>query len=214
LIPELVDEDALRSRLAATLGAVGAGAASAGIATDVTVRYGEAHRAYHTLRHVAECLKWFDETRGLAREAEAVELAIWFHDVVYDPKQPDNERRSGEFAAKALVSGGVDGALAERVRLLVLATAHDDAERAGDAALLCDIDLSILGSSHWRFVEYEGQVRREYAHVTDDEFRAGRLRVVRAFAVSDRIYRTEYFADRLEIDARLNIGRSIRRLGG
>jgi predicted metal-dependent HD superfamily phosphohydrolase len=49
------------------------------------------------------------------------------------------------------------------VRDLILATRHDVSPPGGDAALLVDVDLAILGSPAERFDEYERQVRQEYS---------------------------------------------------
>src|SRR5262245_66185655 len=47
-------------------------------------RYAEPHRYYHTSRHIAECLAEVDHVRHLARDPVAVELALWFHDAIYE----------------------------------------------------------------------------------------------------------------------------------
>ena len=72
--------------------------------------YCESHRAYHTLAHVAHALKEFDSVRELAKDPDAVELALWFHDVVYDIGARNNEEESARLAAA--VAGGMDEVLA------------------------------------------------------------------------------------------------------
>jgi len=59
-------------------------------------RYKEAGRAYHTLEHIEHCLNEFDEVRNLANDPNAVELALWYHDVIYDTKRQDNEELSAD----------------------------------------------------------------------------------------------------------------------
>ena len=65
-------------------------------------RYTEPQRAYHTLQHIEESLVLFASVHHLAENPVDVELAIWFHDVIYDPKASDNEERSTGFAVGAL----------------------------------------------------------------------------------------------------------------
>ena len=56
-------------------------------------RYSEPHRRYHTLQHLAECFAAFDEIADLAQHPADVELALWFHDAIYDTRRSDNEQR-------------------------------------------------------------------------------------------------------------------------
>jgi len=60
-------------------------------------RYSEAHRAYHTLQHIAECFDQFDHVRD-AESPGTVGLALWFHDAVYDTRAHDNEAESARYA--------------------------------------------------------------------------------------------------------------------
>src|SRR5688572_26821269 len=78
--------------------------------------YGEPHRHYHNLQHISDCLAEFDRARHFVREPEAVEMALWFHDAVYDPKAPDNEERSADLAEACLVEGGLSKSFIGRVR--------------------------------------------------------------------------------------------------
>ena len=45
--------------------------------------YGEPARHYHNLVHLAEVLEAFDTLREESVHPDLVELAVWFHDVVY-----------------------------------------------------------------------------------------------------------------------------------
>lgn len=176
-------------------------------------RYGEPHRAYHTLEHVRACLAHFDTVRSLLRQPAHVELAIWFHDVVYDPHAADNEAQSARWAQNALLDGGASPADAQRVATLIRLTKHhapphDDS----DAHLLLDVDLAILGAEPTAFDAYERQIRQEYAWVPWPEFVRRRAEILRGFLARPTIYRTEPFQQQLETPARQNLERSIARL--
>lgn len=174
--------------------------------------YSEPHRAYHTIAHLESCLRQFDSARQLAADANEIEAGLWFHDAIYDTHRSDNEERAALWATAALCGVGVSASHANRVEALVLATRHHEATDDADAALLLDIDLSILGSAPEQFDLYEEQVRREYAWVSDDDFRGGRRAILEKLRGRPRIYQTDFFHARYEAQARENLARSLLKL--
>ena len=169
----------------------------------------EPQRRYHTLQHLAECLAHLEPVRQLAEAPGEVELALWFHDAVYDVRGHDNEARSAAWAADELRAAGVAGAAATRVRDLVMSTRHAALPETLDEELLVDIDLAILGAGAARFAEYERQIRAEYAFVPEATFRARRRVVLAAFLDRARIYGTPRLHDELEPRARANLAKAI-----
>ena len=129
----------------------------------VIARYREPHRRYHTLQHLGECLGLFKIARSLSFCAAEVEVALWFHDAIYDVKRSDNEEQSAEWAKTAIVRSGASVEAATLVHSLVMVTKHTRMPRGPEEQLLVDIDLSVLGSNKERFAEYERQIREEYA---------------------------------------------------
>lgn len=175
-------------------------------------RYAEPQRRYHTVRHLDECFARFERVRVRAERAGEMDLALWYHDAVYDPHASDNEARSAELAARAMQRAGLAAESRERVRDLILATRHDAPAAPGDAALLVDTDLGILAADPERFDEYEREIRAEYAWVPTLLFRQKRMQVLQGFVDRDRIYTSGAF-DADESPARRNLVRSIARLG-
>ena len=174
--------------------------------------YSEPHRRYHNQHHIADCLIEFDRAKTSAVNPMAVELAIWFHDAVYDPRAVDNEERSAELATLWLNKFNADTALTDAVGRLVLTTKHHDGSTHGDAPLLVDVDLSILGQSPERFWTYEQQIREEYAWVDKSVFTSKRAEILERFLTRERIYQTDFFCQRLEAQARENLSASVKRL--
>lgn len=163
--------------------------------------YGSNTRHYHNWQHIAQCLQWFDALREYANSPVVIELAIWFHDVIYDSKRPDNESRSA-----ALLSSLIEETfLTEGAARLIAATTHKDPPEDNDAALLCDIDLSILASDEQRYTDYSRAVRLEYDWVSDADFRVGRANVLRAFLGRPFIYSLPVCRGKWEMLARENI---------
>src|SRR6185503_19782333 len=103
---------------------------------DLLARWREPHRRYHTVEHLAFMLDVIDRDADLADDPDAVRLAAWLHDAVYDPRAADNEERSVDLAVAALQSPQRD----EVARLIRLT--NDLKARTGDrnGGLLCDAD--------------------------------------------------------------------------
>jgi len=209
--------DALRERLGRVFDALGCELGAYELAIAVVAAYEEPHRCYHGVAHLAACLALFDEVWRSAPHPIEVEAALAFHDLVYDPRALDNEKRSAERAKAALVAHEAPENVAARIAELVLATAHDHVEDRAedpDAALLVDIDLAILGAPERDFEAFERGVREEYAWVDEPDYRRARARVLRAFLARPHIYRTPAIRDRLEAGARENLERALTALVG
>ncbi len=178
---------------------------------DLIACYGELHRRYHTLQHLDECLEQLDSVRGLAERPDEIEVALWFHDAIYDVRRDDNEERSAHWARESLSAAGVSSDVVNRVRSLILVTDHRSPPQGRDAEIMVDIDLAILGAEPARFDEYERQIQEEYDWVAEDVFRHERARILTGFLARPRIFRTDHFCERFEARARENIARAIRR---
>lgn len=186
--------------------ALGGGGDGGTVRDALLAAYRGPQRSYHTLQHLRECIERFATCRDLAIRPGEVEIALWFHDAVYDVRRHDNERRSADWACAALAGAGVADDAVARVEALVMATAHSAAAPVGaDQELLVDIDLAILAADATRFAEYERQIRREYAHVADAEFRTRRRAILAALLARDPIYRTPRLRAELEARARANL---------
>jgi predicted metal-dependent HD superfamily phosphohydrolase len=174
--------------------------------------YTSASRAYHTLEHVRDCLRQLDQFPALAEQADEVEMALWAHDVVYEPRASNNEERSAEWARRALLAGRVPPPNISRISQLILATRHRAVPEDPDAILVVDVDLSILGRPEPEFDRYEQRIRLEYAWVPEATYCEARARILESFLQREHIFGTRPFRDRYEAHARTNLGRSVRNL--
>lgn len=188
---------------------VGATGDGAPVHTELLKRYAEAHRAYHTLQHLAECLTAFEHIRDLAAHPAEVEAALWFHDAIYDVHRSDNEELSAAWARTALLAGGARPVSAQIVSSLVLVTKHTAVPQTQDEFVLIDVDLSILGAEELRFAEYERQIRVEYGFVPEPVFLQKRRAILASFLARPHIYSTAHFRAALEERARRNLARAI-----
>jgi predicted metal-dependent HD superfamily phosphohydrolase len=169
--------------------------------------------AYHGLRHLAECLEAIDALGAPEPQMAVAELALWFHDAVFDPRARDNEERSAAWLQEFAQSAGVSAGLAGRAADLVRSTAHGSGmiRLAGrDADLVQDADLAILGADGLRFAVYEAGVRREYGDVGSVPYALARGACLRRLLDSGAIYSTDEFRASREEQARRNLDALLR----
>lgn len=213
--PSPDDDDAaaqivrLRAAWAGAWRALGSDAPSDALLSQLLARYAEPHRHYHSLHHLDECLRLLEAHRAAAERPAEVALALWFHDAIYDVNRHDNEAQSAAWAVEALSAAGLPGEVIRRVHALVMATRHDAVPEGRDAALLVDIDLSILGAPPPRFAEYERQIRAEYAHVPAQQFEERRRAILSRFLERRPLYVTPGLRAEREAQARANLQSAI-----
>jgi predicted metal-dependent HD superfamily phosphohydrolase len=187
---------------------------AAAAAADLAARYGESHRRYHDNAHVRAVMR---DTAALAAELRLPEaeravltIAAGAHDVVYDGRPGDDERRSASWARDWLARAGVAEAHVARVEELVLATMTHSAPPADQAAwALLDADLAILGAGPEGYDRYRAAVRAEYAALDEPAWRTGRAAVMAGLLARDPLYGTGAGRRRWEATARANIAREL-----
>lgn len=174
-----------------------------GLYDDLAARYGEAHRRYHTLGHIDDCLERFDRVCGLLPDPDAVELALWFHDAIFDADARDNERRSARYYLDH--STGATPRLQRHVCSMILASTHGWLLFDADLGYMLDIDLAGFGHPWPKFRSTTDVVRAEYTHLTDAQFAVGMSSFFGVLLARPSIFRTETFRRACETTARDNI---------
>jgi predicted metal-dependent HD superfamily phosphohydrolase len=177
---------------------------------DLVRRYGEPTRHYHTLDHVGHVLETIKTFSPLPL---SLYFAIFLHDVIYDTHAAANEERSAEYAQCVLKRLGLSRELREETaRLILLTKTHETTAEDARGQALLDADLSILGADEATYEAYAAAIRREYAWVSDDDYRAGRRKVLERFLARPRLYFTDWGFAQNEARARANLAREIARL--
>ena len=173
-------------------------------------------RAYHDTTHLWACLRHLLEVRdqqpGVLQSPQEVALALWYHDAIYWPWSKHNEQRSADWASRFLLSQGLPATLAQTVHQHILDTCHTPGPLTGDAQWVVDIDLAILGQSDAMYRQFERHVRREYFFVRWPRYVAGRSAVLQGFLDRQRIYGTDWFQSRYELQARSNLSNALKAL--
>lgn len=207
-----MSRDALRARFDRLWRRLGAQGESGEAVDALLAGYAAPQRHYHTVDHLRDCLDQLDGAPAVGEARDLAEAALWYHDLVYVPGASDNESRSAELAVSALASGGVSPAVGDEVARLIRLTDHLLPATDPTGALVCDVDLSILGRAQAEFDTYEARIRAEYAAVPEPIYRAGRANILAGLLSRDPLYRTEHFRTRYESAARRNLRRSIAAL--
>lgn len=176
--------------------------------------YSKRNRHYHTLEHLDACLKNLDCCSDQADHPPEVELALWFHDAIYQPLSSENESKSADWAVSLMQGNAASSDQIYRVRKLIMATRHESEPDTKDESIMLDIDLAILGADAKTYDAFENGVRREYRLVPAVVFRKKRVELLRGFLERPRIYQNEPFYSRLEARARENLSNAISRLSG
>ena len=158
---------------------------------DLLDRWSEPHRHYHGCTHLLSVLESLDLLTEPADPPRTVLLAAWFHDAVYQGIPLQDEEESARLAEDRLRDAGLPAAeVAEVARLVRLTGDHRPEADDDGGALLCDADLSVLGGDPDEYARYLAAVRKDYAHVGDADFAAGRAAVVRRLLELDPLFHT------------------------
>ncbi len=171
-------------------------------------------RHYHNLIHIRMCLNelnFIKKQKNTKYDFDSIELAIWYHDIIYDPKMDNNEEKSAEYVTNVLKNANLSIKIINKVEALILSTKHNCFSRKKDERLLQDIDICIFGQSRKIFEKYEKNIRKEYSWVPLKKYKEGRLKVLCYFLNKPNIYNTKIFRKKYEQKARNNLKRSIQK---
>ena len=173
--------------------------------------YSQPSRFYHDKTHVTECLSQFQKYRVHAQRPFEIEIAIWFHDAIYDTTAADNEEKSAELAEQRLALLKPDVDVISRVVDMILATKTHEVSTS-DSELMVDVDLGILGTPGDVFETYDQNIRKEYHWVPKEVYIPGRVKVLQSFLDREVIYHTTQIRHEYDRQARRNLSKKITEL--
>lgn len=145
------------------------------------VRQSYAGRPYHNFHHIEKMLADLDSRPGLRLDPlskKHLQIAIIFHDVIYDPRATDNEEKSVEFMRNAALIHPAQNDT-KKISELIMATKH---HRYGEDALcdtIIDLDLAVLRQNFMGLVEYEHAIFKEYQFTNVANYTAKRVQFLR-----------------------------------
>jgi predicted metal-dependent HD superfamily phosphohydrolase len=176
---------------------------------DLTRSYSEKRRHYHNVQHLENLLGQLLAVQNQVKNWNAVLFALYYHDVIYNTAKQDNEAKSAALAVEKMRVLGVPETEINHCQTIILATQGHQISEDPDTNLFTDADLSILGFPWPQYEQYALQVRREYARYPDFLYKPGRKKVLRHFLQMERIFKTPYFFEQYEAQARQNLEREL-----
>lgn len=171
---------------------------------ELSAAYTQTGRYYHTLQHLGFMLQQLEQVKNDISQWNAVTAALFYHDMVYDVMQQNNEETSAALAAKRLAKIEVPQEVIDQCTEHILTTKLHTVNSNTDTNLFTDADLSILGQPADIYKIYATQIRKEYAAYPDSLYNPGRAKVLQHFLAMPAIFKTTQFA-RYEIQAKTNI---------
>lgn len=180
-------------------------------------RYTQSGRHYHSWDHIEALLRHYRRWEASFHRPAPVLWALYWHDAIYDPMAKDNEEQSAVLLEQEAQGNLPAEDIAFAAAIIRATTAHKvpqglSPEDAADTALFLDLDLSILGAPAHVYDRYETDIRREYAFVPEDAFRAGRGAILKGFLARERLYLTDLAHAEWDAPARANLERAIAAL--
>lgn len=175
------------------------------VGRELIAAWSQPHRRYHSVAHLQDILVRVDQLAAYADDADAVRLAAWYHDCVYEGL-PDDEERSARRAEDDLSRLGVaPGMVDEVARLVRMTVTHDPAPGDHNGEVLSDADLAALALPRDLYRLNTAEIRAEYPHIPDAVFRKGRMQVLVTLLEGSGVFRTEPGRQWWEAAARDNL---------
>jgi len=178
-------------------------AVSEALLAELRAGYGHPARHYHNEKHIVAML--IGATGLEFNDPDMARLAIFFHDVIYDPTRSDNEHRSADLVREKLADLVASERLDQAADIITATNAHK-ATGDHDTDLVLDLDMAILGQPWPVYLSYAQGVMAEYLpHIGDAAWRQGRISLfIDPTLAREDIFITEHFKP-LEIQARENL---------
>jgi len=172
----------------------------------VTQAYMEPHRYYHTLAHITRMLETIKQHKLNVTDDQLI--AIWYHDVVYDPTRSDNEQRSALMAVMDMTYDNTKPDNSAVVEQIILDT-QNHLPTIEQSKLVIDLDLMGLADHVNQYFETGKLIRQEYAHLTEETWQAGRKQFIDKFLSRNRIFQTPWGIEHFERGAFNNLTREL-----
>ena len=176
---------------------------------EIEQNYSHKNRHYHTLLHIEDVIHQLNEVKEKIENWDALLFAVFYHDIVYNVLNSDNEEQSAELAGNRMKQINVPGQIIDTCKAHILATKKHSDKANPDINYFMDADLAILGQDVESYKEYGRNIRLEFSHYPTIIYNNGRIKILTHFLALTPIYKTEHFYKKFEKQARFNISEEI-----
>lgn len=172
---------------------------------EISDHYSDPERTYHNFSHLVAMMNRYDQCQEEIDDKDCLLFAIFYHDIIYQFGQNDNEVKSAELAVNRLTDLGLTEEKVHRCYELIVATKSHDRDDDKDVRFMLDIDIGVLAETKDDYLRYTSEIRKEYRMYSDEEYRKGRILVLQRFLEMPRIFKSDFFHQKHEEQARINL---------
>ncbi len=176
---------------------------------EIEQNYSNRNRHYHSLEHLDKMLFYLTKIKAKIQNWETILFALYYHDIIYNSRKSNNEEESAKLAKKRMLEISIPNDIIQQSTAQIIATKKHSISENSDTNYLLDVDLSILGQNWKTYLTYTKNVRKEYAIYPDFLYKPGRKKVLHHFLNMERIFKTDYFYDLFEKQAKENLKREL-----
>jgi len=173
--------------------------------------YSEQWRSYHNTEHISASISYFDACKESAEFADAIELAIWFHDCIYVLGADDNEAKSRDWFVNQ-TNNYLVPALRETVDALIMDTRHLGVPHSADGKLIADIDLTSFGLPWDEYMQDSQAVQSEFPPRPADSVASGKRAFLKNLIKDGQVYYSDFYLQNFERKAQENVQRHLELL--
>eukprot|EP00239_Pterosperma_sp_CCMP1384_P001329 CAMPEP_0197851934 /NCGR_PEP_ID=MMETSP1438-20131217/19260_1 /TAXON_ID=1461541 /ORGANISM="Pterosperma sp., Strain CCMP1384" /LENGTH=272 /DNA_ID=CAMNT_0043465739 /DNA_START=69 /DNA_END=884 /DNA_ORIENTATION=+ len=179
--------------------------------------YSAKRRVYHTLKHIYDMFKLFDQYKHALENSNLVAVAILFHDLVYEGRNREDEEKSAQELRRFGAEVGMPSAdIDEVARWIELTATHQvESNECKDCKFFMDFDMAVLGLPWLQYREYFLNVKKEYQGLKSGGWlfslfwAFGRPKAMGKLLQVEHIYATPAFRERYEARARDNLAKEM-----
>ena len=180
--------------------------------SEVEQNYSHENRHYHTLLHLENMIHQLNDVKEKIENWDTLLFAVFYHDIIYNTLNSDNEEQSAALAASRMKQINVPSQLIDTCKTQILATKKHLDNANSDTNYLIDADLSILGQDIENYKEYSKNIRLEFLYYPNNIYNAGRIKILKHFLTLTPLYKTSHFYNKFEKQAKINISKEISSL--